>query len=87
MYGLVNRNPQPTAQQVEDQLDGNLCRFSLTVHAIFVSSILLMKFWCFQWKLKVDLKFFESGGALASRLFANFWFVSVLVTEASNRKH
>jgi xanthine dehydrogenase/oxidase len=26
MYGLVINNSQPTAQQVEDQLDGNLCR-------------------------------------------------------------
>lgn len=26
MYGLLKSNPEPTAQQVEDQLDGNLCR-------------------------------------------------------------
>lgn len=27
MYGLLKEFPEPTQQQVEDQLDGNLCRY------------------------------------------------------------
>eukprot|EP01018_Ginkgo_biloba_P033812 Gb_38127 [translate_table: standard] len=26
MYGLLSNNPNPTSQEVEDQIDGNLCR-------------------------------------------------------------
>jgi hypothetical protein len=36
MYGLVVNNSQPTAQQVEDQLDGNLCRYLMGFFFFFL---------------------------------------------------
>ena len=56
MYGLVKSNSEPTPQQVEDQLDGNLCRFWFSILPSRVSSLF------FKTKLHQNRLFLIQGG-------------------------